>query len=330
MPAKPPFRIDPRSLLQGARIVPARFLQPLPGRVAQDPSRRPSGAPPFAAEAPRLPEMPVAPYDPPALAPQLGPPPNPILGAGDDYEAFATVPTLWPAFQIEQTIYTTKKRWAALDVYLEIPTGAILTNACFTLRVYAIASSGARTLVSSGRYGRLQNNGGASVTFPGPVWICAARAQAERFEVTILFDAPIAAAGTETYRVSGVASDEAVEAPAWVGVIRATATAALANQLFLNIAGISTLMPSPEVVGISAANGAAAARWLHLYDQATNAGIAGGTPQLCFPMGSATGQGFVDNTFRYRPMSGGIILAVSSTLATTTLAADCTLNALFR
>lgn len=225
----------------------------------------------------------------------------------------------WPSG--EAKIYTTSKAWKAIDVYLST-TNQVPFNGVFTVRVYAVLPAGIRTLIATGRYGRFSQAVAAVAPPQGAAWVCAARAQASTFEVTLEFRTTPGVAPQQV-AIALCASDEALTPPAWVGVLRLAANVDNALSTFGQV-------PSPELIMVQGAvnQGVAAARWLHVHDRGT-AVLAGLPPAFCFALGSAPGQGGTW-PMSFRGVSSRLDVVCSSTADVTTQVVDCTIQALVR
>jgi hypothetical protein len=326
-----------------AQILALRPEQGRPRPVSQVPSARPPGAPPAGAP-PRLPDLGgVVPYAPVVPPPILEQQQAPILGVSDTYEA-ATTQLQWP-LNVEATVYTARQRWRACDVYVELPNQGdpFLADggqrAYLSIFVYARSVQGARTLVASGRMGPYGDQSLPTFPLVAQRWVAAARADAERYEVTAqftcnnaltlahLFDAPI--------RVTTVLTDEMTQAPPLVGV--APALGQVGTAIRMVAAGTRPPVPQPELVGVQCVidTGAGpAARFLHLHDSAA-LNLNGHVPLAIWPLGNEDGQGISDFNMAIRlgspgTASSGLALVSSSTAAITTLANDCPMQAWFR
>ena len=258
-------------------------------------------------------QLPPDVYVPPPSAIKQ-PKPGVGLEVGDDFEAFSQAYE-WPIGN-ELTIFTSSRRWRACDVYLDQPN--VAPASCFTIRIYAIAPGGQRTLVASGR-----ENSATLVAPPlGPTWIAAARACASRYEVTLTY---LSGAGGgvsgERVGVSIVCADQAIDPPKDLGALRLSAVGAPGS---LN----TTNLDMPELLGVGGINGSGAARYLMLLDSSALPG--GRVPNLVWPLGSAAGQGFADYNLRWRTTQGFFWIAASSTPLVCTLAVDCAIHAFVR
>ncbi len=304
------------------------YRAPMPYPISRVPGTRPPGSPANGA-IPRLPELPFAPYDPqvPGLPPETEAPPT--LGVGETYEA-QTIPILWSAFAAGTgvAVYVTKKRWRACDVYLATPN-AVPADAIFSVLVYALAQGG-RTLVASGRMRQSTEDGVGATRLTVPTWVCAARANAERFEVVVFYESFTAPAATDVLNVTVVATDEAVDPPPWVGCVRGSLQIAGAAPIIWG-GGAATGGLAAELVYVQGMNGAAAARWLHVHD-IEGALYPGRAPELIFPLGAAIGSGYAGEVkgFRCTNEYRGIVIVASSTMLTTTQANDCAFQAIIR
>lgn len=153
----------------------------------------------------------VAPYEPPILA--KAPPPPPVVadGVGDGYESAMrtypaeAIPIAPNAGTVPLSVYQTKKRWRAIDVYVASDYQGAAATDFLTVAVYAIVR-GVRTLVASGRMRPVLGLPTASA--PGPKRVCAVRVQSQVFEVVVQCSSAPNAAG-QSVTIGVVATDEA-------------------------------------------------------------------------------------------------------------------------
>lgn len=271
---------------------------------------------------PEVPAMPAsvarAAYQPPASSPIEVP-----SGKLDDQSETFSQTFPWPA-NAEQSVYRCKRRWRACDVYLQT-SDPIPSQGTFLVRVYAHADSGLRTLVATGRLGnfndQLQNSS------PAPLWICAARAQASFFEVTVTYEQISFAPATGTVSVSLVASDEANEPPEWVGVMAISPDATLGFT--------TTVTPShhyhdPELIDVFGVPDVlvAAPRFLHVHVNRTTVVFLGLVPRYVFPLGLGTAGG--GGLWKLSLRADSFAVVPSSTADTTTPVADCVVGGRIR
>lgn len=183
----------------------------------------------------------------------------------------------------EQKIYSTKRRWRACDVFIQVPndigTGA---GAIVTIAVYA-NTQGVRSLLTTGRLNAFQAAGGES---PRQFWICAARAECDFYEVTITSSyVPNGAMHPGNVQpvinVAIVASDQAVLAPDAIGCIGLQTAGADAQGdalgSLIELAASAEVLINPnaaiahppgELVSVDAINAIGATRFLLLFDPA--------------------------------------------------------------
>lgn len=246
--------------------------------------------------------------------------PSSSSGSGEEFST--TLPS-WPIG--ETSIYVTRSRWRAVDVYL-LQRNAMDFNGVFTVRVYAHVPGGIRALIATGRFGRQRQLVVPTyVPLRNPLWVAAARAQASHFEVTLEWQAGGAGADGDI-TVSLVASNEANEPPEWVGEIHALPSV----SSFVTSAQI----PDPELVSVQVvpSAGLAAMRWLHVHDRGLGVPIAGLVPAFALPICDAAGAPVGSGHFpiRFRSSSGYFYVVPSSTAGVTTIALDCFVQAVFR
>lgn len=301
----------------------ARTVGPASGAAAQ-----PSAAfPPFHV------------YDPPVMRSAPPTPPLPPNGVTDQIEA-RSVDVEWPSsagllLLKEVQVYTTTRRWGALDVYLADPS-LIGPGMLLTIRVYAIAAQSPPVLVATGRVGHFAlAPGGAGEAMTRPLWVCAARAQADRYVVTHQVEATTPAglpgASGQTSSVTVVASNVSDDAPPWLGTIRLGVTA---STSVLRTPLDAELLEIQGIVGEAVAT----PRYLHVYQRpVADSPFAGKVPEFCFPLGAGVGAGggfggswrFAPGMRPQGPNNFWHILA-STTALTTTQAGDCLFQAVLR
>lgn len=179
-----------------------------PGTVARLPQRVRSASPQSAPPPLALP--PVAVFDAPqAPAPAAPPPPQQTdSGIASGYETFtkeyfcSDLPIVAAAGNAPMTVYQTKARWKALDVYALTDFAPVgnPSQAFISFGIYAI-SRGLRSLVATGRIR------GGSLGLPGQR-VASARVVCDRFEVVMQrTNITMAAPTTMKVSVSIVASD---------------------------------------------------------------------------------------------------------------------------
>ncbi len=240
---------------------------------------------------------------------------------GEGFEAFSQS-YAWP-IDTDLTVYTTSKRWRAIDVYVNqiSPQPAL---SAFSVFVYAILPGGMRTLVASGRLGHF--SGAPTATPLLPLWIASARAVASRYEVVLRYSsASGGGVNGEQIGITVIAADEAVEAPPFLGAIPLSVVHTTALS--------TTDLSLPELLAVSGSKGEAVAspRFIHVLEG--SAAAAGRAPVFSFPLGdeaAAGGGGFAEFGMQYRSLSGFLRVVPSSTVAVCTPVADCYVQALVR
>lgn len=304
----------------------------IPRMISRDPSAAPPGSP-DTGQTPVLPSLPhgMRAYDPPLTPPLVFNQQAPIRGQALTYEAQSKRHLLtvdengtFP----ERSIFTTRQRWRAIDVYLD-PTGIqVNPDAFFSVFVYAVGQN-SKTLVASGRYGGLPTLD--FLQYPGPSWIAAARANVERYEVAVAYNqAPSVVPptfGALPFTVTCIAADEMTEPCDRVGasVIATEAQASIINRREL---GGATWLPKPELLEVWAVNDSAAPRFLLLLE-GTGAPVLGEVPEIVWPLGPGAGYGVYERLINLR-LPEGFALAASSTAATYTPVEDCVIQAVIR
>lgn len=238
----------------------------------------------------------------------------------------------------EQLVYTTSRQWRACDVYVVPVLGSVAAvTGVLSVFVYAL-NQGTRALVASGRFSfagiGTDSLGNPSPTIIEPMWIAAARAVTGAFEVTARWDqvSAFGAQGNPQVYLTTIAANEALSPPEGVGsdlysaiCMQGGADARL-GQLAIGI----TRPPKIEVLHVSGVNGAAAARYLMMFDLAGDP-QAGSRPAAVWPLGNVAGLG-VSVPFRYRQRQRGGLLSfwTSSTPNTLTSTLDCSIQVLAR
>lgn len=241
----------------------------------------------------------------------------------------------------ETVVYTTSRPWKACDVYL-VPVIGSVTPVTGVLSVFVYAlNQGSRALVASGRFCfagiGTESLGVAAPTITTPMWIAAARAVAGAYEVTARWDQinALGAQGNPQIHLTTIASNEAVEPPPDVGsdlysaILMVGGADSRLGQLTIG----TTRPPRIEVLRVSAVNGAAAARYLMMFDiQGDPQGGGLQRPLMVWPMGSLAGEG-ISVPFRYRQRQqpdGLLSFWASSTPQTFTAALDCSIQVVAR
>lgn len=229
----------------------------------------------------------------------------------------------------EQLLYKTEGAWRGIDVYVRPvpPPAGFSSQGTLSIFIYALVD-GLRVLVASGRYSCTT---GAGANLPER-WVAGVRSIATLFQVTsqwTQFSGAPVVVGDFAFSIE--ASNEAVELPPDLGseiaamVYLQAAAAGVATGLGVNIAGVQ--IPNRlELVNVRASNGAAAARFLQLFD--TNLPIVadGTAPLMEWPLGAAIGAGLGLASVRYRSINR-VQLVASSTTRVLTVQTDCTISA---
>lgn len=209
-------------------------------------------------------------------------------------------------------VYTTTKRWKAIDVYLAQPTFALGAGATIRVHVYAV-TEGVRTLVGTGCYRDVP-----TVTDDPSQWLVAVRQAADRYDVELSYnDLPTDGARIQ---LAVVASDEAQDSPLVLGAMAVGSTTNLISSV--NATAILAPFDPLELVGLTAA-ATVAQRYLHVHDRGSTAGVGGTAPRLVFgfPAVGDSIQAELTAAMRAKRFANGVCLAVSSTAGVTTLAA---------
>lgn len=297
---------------------------------------------------PRLPSVPIEAYDGP-VAPVLPPEPLPRAGFGKDSEVWTQAfPFPYPENIVSVGggghVFTTLGTWRACDVYISIPALAVptadpLQGAVVSIYVHAVAGSGARTLVSTGRWRQNAPNPATGAGVLSPEWICAARSVQQQFQVSIgvFVPAAVVAATMPPIVVTVVASNQAVDPPPLIGAMRTgnglVSSHFIAQEVDLNVPTIAgeIIVPQPELVGIQAVNGAGgAARYLMYFETNLDPLANGSIPQMIWPLGDSDGDGVVDFLVRWRAQNNFMRLRASSTPFVLTTQTDCPIQAFVR
>jgi hypothetical protein len=284
-----------------------------------------AGAPPSAAQPP------VAPYDPPVVA---GSPPAPMVvadGVGDGYESATRSMMITDirssALGGPTSVYATKKRWRAIDVYVETnyrpDTGVGLDPADFLrIGIFSIAR-GVRTFLAGGCVRSETAYTFAGVAFigdPGPQRVAFARAQSDRFEVVVARGTRPVNPLRDIANISIVCSDEAndeILPGQFDGAVQPTF--ALLNGGAVATQGMAGHGMPIQMVALHAINTSGAVRYLQLLDGTV--GPPPGTTQLSFAIEAGRSIMIGEDALRaYRPMN--ISTAQSSTPIVTTASAD--------
>lgn len=277
---------------------------------------------PFARKTPPGASFrPLAPQGGPAAAVAAAQPAN----VTSDGEAFNVVIPSWAPVG-EVVIYRTVKQWRAIDVFLS-PRVEVLPNAQFTVRVYAVLRGGLRVLIASGRFGKFDPLSGALGKVPfGPEWVVACRAQPSLFEVTLEYTQISFAPATGIVELALSASNDAVVAPSWVGVMPCEVD--VGATVFTSTP--TRTIPDPELVRVSGApdETVATPRYLHIHRNRVGVVMGGLVPLISLPLGMGTAGGGGSWDISLRGKTFGVI--GSSTASITTVANDVAIQAFVR
>lgn len=196
-------------------------------------------------------------------------------------------------------VLSTAAPWKGIDVALDTSQFTPRTGSIFWAAVYARSAAGANLLVATGRVNLSQVPKGQRL-------ICSARAAKAIFDVHLGYhdEIGLALGGAESVNVSMVASD--TEGPAIP-----SAGIAYSNGV-LNV-GVKQ-NPIVELLGFSASNDTAAAKYIQLHNGAPGLGQV---PQLEWALPATIGASIVVPDLRYRA-GYSINLLPSSTQGTYT------------
>ncbi len=228
----------------------------------------------------------------------------------------------------EIPVYSTKKRWRAVDVYVTLPgtffQGPFISDLNPVVAIYVFAVVGStRTLVGSGRLTR-EDQGIAKHV------VSVHHALAEHFDV--VFSAVSIGAGTivgtRVVDVSILASDQAATPRPNVGVVpmlkvSAGQVAPIGSvQILKEIPSlVAPTQGAVQIVGVYASNIVGAARFLHLFDQGA-AVVNTQTPLFEFAVPPGAPGGYYESpglsSFLFR---NGVVAAISTTPRVLTLGA---------
>jgi hypothetical protein len=305
----------------------------MPGMISRRPGLRPPDSP-TDRSVPHLPQVPpgMEAYAPPQEPHFLTSQQAPLRGEAETYEAVNVTVQFSIDINgnsIEQTIFQTRKRWRAIDVYLSPQGLAVSTDAFFSVYVYAIGQ-GTKTLIGSGRYGGLEA-GDFPAGYPGPgARGASARSSAERYEVAVQYNQRPGVAPLDIGAVQFVciACDEMTEPCCGVGSNIATARAVSSILNLRGGGGPQPFISRPELLELWAVNDAGAPRYLQLLEGlGTPAG--GENPTIVWPLGAVAGEGVHETGIHFRG-SQSWALAASSTPLVYTPVADCVIQAVIR
>jgi len=268
-------------------------------------------------DRPRLPTVANLAYDPPVARPKA-PPPMVVAGElSDDQEATTALVSLLAPFT-EQSVYKTKRRWQACDVYVAMPPFVLKnTTGWLVVAIYAVVKN-VRTLVATGRI-NLAVDGG--VDKPAIKWIAAARAEANTWEVTCLLDGEasgLAPPNPPTVQVSVIATDHANDVPEWLGLAANGVGVMLGATTSVKAVTAGIRLQLGSILAVAAAN---APRYLIVNDSEV-ALVNGNAAEHTFGVGAVGSTLLVEGgLLKARRFRNGISLAISSTPLTVTLAA---------
>ena len=297
-------------------INPADAIMPATALGRQPPSGH--------GQIPRLPTQPFTPSEQP-FTPVAPPVPQPIAGNSPSLDYEANTSQILPFIKNAPVpIYSTKARWRAVDVYIELPQGLPTpetSSGTLSVLIYARSQQGARVIVGSGRMGPRVGLTSTPYVVQPVRWVAGARAVAETFDVVVQyscsFTASVPVLNGFTYRVTTVASDQAVDLPRGLG----TMSLLQGPQETTPNDSLEGVPPVLELVGVSAVNAGSDPRYLHLHDNVADASLDGLAPLWFWPLGTVEGGGVVDDTFRYRAVNQ-LRLVTSSTAKVTTFPDD--------
>ncbi len=303
--------------MSGRILLPPSLLA-LP-KVARFPRTSPPVPPITTRQAAGLPSVVSQAYNPPLVA---NPPPLPPVvndGVGDDYEsAFRdvkanNVPTGTSGGVL--TVYTTQRRWQAVDVYIATNHQAASVISWITVGIYAV-TRGIRSLVASGRV-----RGAGVLTTASFVRAATARVQADKFEIALSRTGLPQDPANMLVQVAVVASDEANTNEA-ESVDGATPTDTSMSITAVGFSG-ETAIPG-EFVALSAINNSGAARYLQLCT------TIGGTTLAAWDLAIGDTLQFTDATFWRRYRGASLLIRESSTPSVYTATTDCPKQVFFR
>lgn len=272
------------------------------------------------------------PYDPPVPPALLEQAQAPEQGLDKSYES-STIIVPWPEPTPPQklfSVYTTRKRWRAIDVFVEKTDDSVsMADTMLSVVVYGRSQNGRRAVVASGRFGPTTTFGGID---EGAIkWVASARTVSERYEVAIHLrrnnESP---ALTGQLKVTVVASDEMTEAPPTVGCV-------LANSIVTSelVWGTGSLYPPPplELISLWGVVGESVEdpRYIGIVDDNSEVSLSGATASLIFPLGSSGGQGVTVERINWRAIQNPRIAVTSSPVPSAFApVTDCYFNALVR
>lgn len=262
-------------------------------------------------------------------APPPGGKPAPSPAFAHDLES-ASAQAIVPISQ-EIPIYSTRRRWMACDVSVSLPQFLLAIGAhpdFIQLNIYAVVQ-GIRSIVASGCVSNPTSSGVVRLA-------AAARAQAERWDVTLSHGAePVSVGRAPSPLIVGViGTDFATDVPPTLGSIAAThaGLGAIIPPAVTTADFIILAPPGPglQLTGLAASGDPADTKYLQVFDSAI-APVGGDVPVLSFAVGETDNELSIESQFlqqwRFRR---GISVAASSTAATYTATTGLTFQAWFR
>lgn len=271
---------------------------------------------------------------PPAI--MVPPPPPATIGGDASYESSRVELATWPRGALVP-IYTTQRRWKAIDVYVQPsegnPASGVIGGAddlesgnVLSIYVFAI-NNGIRTCVATGR--RIIYDDANLPPFRAHV--ASSRVVADRFEVVAHLRQAAAAGDLAGGLLFNVLATDEVAAGAELAV---GAEYISSSEIKVGPAAGAALVPPPfEVLRVTGANATTAMRWIHVHDTlvVANAGVNGVQPLIALPLPDETmgaAPTIVDlSGFQFNKAPR---IVTSSTATTTTRTTDCLLTALVR
>lgn len=270
-----------------------------------------------------IPGLLVPPYDPPIRPCVPNAPEQWSTETTKDHEAaLQRVPL--PAGG-KAHIFVTKRRWQAIDVYIDgvnDATGIFAgtnANAMLTINVYA-AVRGILSLVTSGRTS-------FATIAQAPIWMASARQACEQWVVELEYNGAITATQDFFTDVAIIATDCEQDISEECLATRPVAAQDTLQSAAATVAYPTTLgggLGSPfELLGLNASTVSATKNFLHVHDTTSAAGIVGQPPLYSFScsVDISLGSSDLPSVLRRRRFRNGITLAISTTAITTTLQA---------
>lgn len=299
-----------------ARQLPPSLLS-LP-KVARFPRTSAPVPPVKGAQAAGLPRVVLQAYNPPVIAQA---PPLPLIvndGVGDDYEsAYREVKSVnvpGGTGGNVLSVYTTQRRWQAVDVYIATNHQAASVVSWISVAIYAI-TRGVRTLVATGR---VRGGSANASTF---IRTASARVQADKFEIALSRTGTPQDPAAMNVQVAIVASDHADtnEAESVDGITPANTTLTIASTGVASEVAIAF-----EPVVITAVNNSGAVRYIQL------ATAIGNPTLLTWALAIGEGLQYSDQTVLRRFRGSDLLIRESSTPFAYTATTDCPKQFFFR